>query len=496
MRNRSYKTRGTYKTYAPVKRVRLPLYLKILAWFFLNLLLLGGACALLFQAQFQLNLDWLFSAGPRQRLEAVRDLIVGELNTAPTDDWSQVLERFGSAYHVRFALFEEDGRPLIGEVGKLPKEVAARAATENPLQRGRRAHAPLRLLMRTVNPTQYWLLTSARIDNPQAGEPLHVLLVANSESISGGGLIFNPAPWIGVGIGSVVFSLLWWLPLVRGITRSVGQMTAATRQIADGRFDVRLRSRRRDELGSLAESINGMATRLDGFVVGQKRFLGDIAHELCSPLARLQLALGILEGKATEGQEPFVRSAAEKAEQMAALVGELLSFSKASFGAAPVQLAPVNVRAAAEEAVRLEHTDGADVQVEIAPELCVAADRDLLIRALANLVRNAIHYAAGAGPITVRAATVRDAVEIVVADCGPGAPEDELTKIFDPFYRADASRTRETGNAGLGLTIVKACVQSCGGSVAAANRAPHGLAVTIQLTEAAALSDEACGFEP
>lgn len=455
--------------------MRLPLYLKILAWFFLNLLLLGGACALLFQAQFQLNLDWLFSAGPRQRLEAVRDLIVGELNTAPTDDWGQVLERFGSAYHVRFALFEKDGSPLIGEIGKLPREVAARASAENPL----------RLLMRTVNPTEYWLLTSTNIDNPQAGGPMHVLLVANSESISGGGLIFNPAPWIAVGIGSVLFSLLWWLPLVRGITRSVGQMTAATRQIADGRFDVRLRSHRRDELGSLAESINGMATRLDGFVAGQKRFLGDIAHELCSPLARLQLALGILEGKATEGQEPFVRSAAEKAEQMAALVGELLSFSKASFGAAPVQLAPVNVRAAAGEAVRLEHTDGADVQVEIAPELCVAADRDLLIRALANLVRNAIHYAAGAGPITVSAAAGRAAVEIAVADCGPGAPEDELTKIFDPFYRADASRTRETGNAGLGLTIVKACVQSCGGSVSAANRAPHGLTVTIQLAEAA-----------
>ncbi len=454
-----------------MKRVRLPLYLKILAWFFLNLLLLGGACALLFQAQFQLNLDWLFSAGPRQRLEAVRDLIVGELNTSPTDDWSQVLERFGSAYHVRFALFERDGSPLIGEIGKLPKEVAARASAENPL----------RLLMRTVNPTEYWMLTNARIDNPQAGEPLHVLLVANSESISGGGLIFNPAPWIAVGIGAVVFSLLWWLPLVRGITRSVGQMTAATRQIADGRFDVRLRSRRRDELGSLSESINSMATRLDGFVVGQKRFLGDIAHELCSPLARLQLALGILEGKAVDGQEPFVRSAAEKAEQMAALVEELLSFSKASFGAAAVQLRPVNVRSAAEEALRLERVDGADLRVETPPEIWVAADRDLLIRALANLLRNAIRYAAGAGPITVSADVGREAVEIVVADSGPGVPEEELTKIFDPFYRADASRTRETGNAGLGLTIVKACVQSCCGSVAAANRIPKGLAVTIQL---------------
>ena len=452
--------------------LRLPLYL-ILAWFFLNLLLLGGACALLFQAQFQLNLDWLFSAGPRQRLEAVRDLIVGELNVTPTDEWAQVLDRFGNAYHVRFALFDEDATPLIGAVAKLPREVAARAKAEK---------SP-RLLMRTVSPTaQYWMLTAARIDNPQAGEPMNVLLVANSESISGGGLIFNPKPWIGVGIGAVVFSGLFWLPLVRGITRSVGQMTAATRQIADGRFDVRLRTRRRDELGSLAQSINGMAARLDGFVVGQKRFLGDIAHELCSPLARLQLALGILEERASPGQAPFVRSAAEKAEQMSALVGELLSFSKASFGAAAAPRGPVNLRHAVEEAARRE---GAEPQIEVAPDVVVAADADLLIRALSNLLRNAIRYAADAGPITVRAeGTSGGTVEIMVADCGPGVPEAELTKIFDPFYRADASRARETGNAGLGLTIVKACLEGCCGSVAAANRLPHGLAVTIQLAAA------------
>ena len=130
---------------------------------------------------------------------------------------------------------------------------------------------------------------------------MRVVLVVRSNTISAGGLIFDPKPWLALGFGVVVFSLLFWLPLVRGITRTIGRMMQTTRQIADGRFDVRVNLRRRDELGALGESIDQMAARLDGLVAGQKRFLGDIAHELCSPLARLQMALGILEQRATRG---------------------------------------------------------------------------------------------------------------------------------------------------------------------------------------------------
>jgi two-component system sensor histidine kinase CpxA len=500
-----------------MRRVQLPLYLKILGWFFLNLALLCGGFALLFQAQFRLNLDWLFTVGARERFEAARDLVISELNTTSPEDWGQVIYRFDAAYqNVRFGLFDEDAKRLVGEIEELPEDVrkrilegppelarrlrpssgdgevsplSAQASPEPDLEPGndagrrrRRRPPPIRALLRTTDPTQYWLLASGRVENQQLGDPMRVILVANSSSISAGGLIFNLRPWIEVGLGAVVFSLLFWLPLVGGITRSVGQMTQATRQIADGRFDVRVAMRRRDELGSLAESINQMAARLDGFVKGQKRFLGDIAHELCSPLARLQLALGILEERAGEGQIAFVQSAAEKAEQMAALVGELLLFSKAAFGGSAVRLQPVDVRAAAEEAVRREAVEGADVRLGISPNLFAAADPDLLIRALANLIRNAIRYAGKEQPIELRAAREGAEAVIRVIDSGPGVPEEELAKIFEPFYRLDASRTRDTGNVGLGLTIVKACVQSCCGSVTAHNhRQPKGFEVQIRL---------------
>jgi two-component system sensor histidine kinase CpxA len=481
----------------------LSLYVKILLWFFLNLVVLAAVFTLLFNAQFSLNLDWLLASGARERIEAVRDLIVGELNVTSPAEWPQVVERYSEAHRVRFALLDEDANLLVGDAAALPREVQerimrrdfgprptgdARAAQNAPTDarpfegpwRSRR-RPPLRAIMRTTNPTQYWLLTSARVDNWLAGDPLRVVLVARSSSMSGGGLIFNPKPWLASGIGAVIFSLLFWFPLVHGITRSVGKMRAATREIAEGRFDVRLKMRRRDELGSLGESIDQMADRLDGFLKGQKRFLGDIAHELCSPLARLQLALGILYQRASPEQTAYVRAATEKAEQIASLVGELLSFSKASFGASAIRLQPVALRKAVDEALRRESTDGAEFRIDVPADLTAAADPDLLIRALANLFRNAVRYAGTAGPIEVRASQQGDEVSLTVADHGPGVADEELPRIFDAFYRVDTARTRDTGGAGLGLALVKTCLESCCGSVTARGRQPHGLEVVLQL---------------
>jgi len=485
--------------------MRLPLYGKILAWFFLNLVVVAGVFALLLDAQFHFDLDWLFAAGARDRLEAVRDLIVGELESSPPDDWPQVLQRYSEAHRVKFALFDDEALPLVGEVRELPETVRTRmleratfkrtprpgeatpAATPRASEPNRRwPRLPLRALMRTTGPTYYWLLASARLDNPLAGGPLRVVLVARSDTLSAGGMIWNPKPWIQVGIGVFVFSLLFWLPLVRGITRTIARMMHATRQIAAGRFDVRVNLRRRDEIGSLAESIDQMAARLDGLVTGQKRFLGDIAHELCAPLAKMQMSLGILEQRVTGEDAAFVRSASEKAAQIAALVGELLSFSKASFGASSVQLKPVNVAEVAAEVVRREEAPADAITVSIAADLTVSADRELLTRAFSNLVRNARQHAAT--PVAISATRAGDEVTISVADEGPGVPEAELPRIFDAFYRLDPSRTRDTGGAGLGLAIVKTCIESCCGTVVARNREPRGLEVLVTLQTAAAPS--------
>jgi two-component system sensor histidine kinase CpxA len=164
-------------------------------------------------------------------------------------------------------------------------------------------------------------------------------------------------------------------------------------------------------------------------------------------------------------------------------VNELLSFSKASVGRANIKLQAVALRAVVEKAASRESSSagGAEVKVEVVEDLRAVADPELLLRAMGNVLRNAIRYAGNAGPITISAAREGEKVMVTIEDCGAGIPEDALEQVFDPFYRVDSSRTRETGGVGLGLSIVKTCVESCGGTVSCENRQPTGLRVLIKL---------------
>jgi two-component system sensor histidine kinase CpxA len=122
-----------------------------------------------------------------------------------------------------------------------------------------------------------------------------------------------------------------------------------------------------------------------------------------------------------------------------------------------------------------------EIRVAIPEPVRAIAEPNLLLRAISNLVRNAVRYAGTEGPITISAKREDNAAVITVTDCGPGLPVEELDRIFAPFYRLDASRNRDTGGAGLGLAIVKSCVEVSGGTVECRNREPHGLEVVIRL---------------
>ena len=344
------------------------------------------------------------------------------------------------------------------------------------------AARPEKQVIHTKNPDFYWILSRYPIQ--EAGRPPRpYILAAVSPSLESSGLLFDFRLVLGTAGVALMLSALFWWPLVRGITRSISQVTKATGQIAEGQFEVRLSEQRRDEIGSLSLAINQMAARIAGLLNGQKRFLGDVAHELCSPIARTQLALGILEQKATQSQMPYLADLREEVQMMSDLVHELLSFSKASLVADKIELSPVCLLTVAQRAIDREGNGVAEFEVRIHESLQVLAEPQMLQRSVNNLVRNAIRYAGEAGPITLSAsvaATTRQ-VALSISDCGSGVSDEELVKMFDPFYRSDPSRTRETGGIGLGLAIVRACVEACGGTVTGRNRKPSGLEVVITL---------------
>jgi two-component system sensor histidine kinase CpxA len=132
----------------------------------------------------------------------------------------------------------------------------------------------------------------------------------------------------------------------------------------------------------------------------------------------------------------------------------------------------------------LEAARDCRVELQIPDNLSVLAQPELLSRALANLVRNAVRYGGSAGRITVSAVRRDQEVRVTVSDQGPGVPEAALPQIFDPFYRGEPSRSRDTGGAGLGLAIVKTCAEACQGTVTARNAVPQGLEVQVVLKAA------------
>jgi two-component system sensor histidine kinase CpxA len=232
-----------------------------------------------------------------------------------------------------------------------------------------------------------------------------------------------------------------------------------------------------------------MAERLDGHAKGQKRFLGDIAHELCSPIARMQASLGILQQRADADADEKNRRYMEKLEgelqHMSTLVHELLSFSKANLRSEvnlkPVLLAPLVRRTLQREDVSEE---AGTAKLEVPEHYVAMADEELLSRAIGNLVRNAQRYAAGTGPVEIAASRANGHVSITVSDRGPGVSEEALPRLLEPFYRPDVARSRESGGVGLGLAIVKSCTEACGGKVEIANRQGGGLAITLKLMAA------------
>lgn len=502
---------------------RFPIYAKVLVWFFLNLAILAGVGLWLISEQIGAGKEWLLTRDARTRINAMTEAVIGELESSGEARRPSVLKRFGDAYQMEFSLWENDGGQLVGEGLTLPPEVekALRADFDRPRREpppprpkgpgafldelfgaeegdfGPQPGGPMgkagtrdpREMRNPPNPIQLvsseepkadWLLVRVPWRAQRRMPPVRATLVGRFSSIADGGLLIDLRPWIWAGFGVLVFSMIFWLPLIRSMTRAISQMTRATEQIAEGQFDVQVDEKRWDEIGRLGSAVNRMAARLAGFVTGQKRFLGDIAHELCSPLARMEMALGVMKQRTSDEMNERVEDVNEEVREMSDLVNELLSFSKAGLRAPDAPLQRVKLLEVA--ATMIEREQGqAEVINEVPEGMEVMAVESLLARAVANLVRNAVRYASDGGPITVSAIQKGSEVEVSVADRGPGVPDESLAQLFEAFYRPDAARSRETGGAGLGLAIVKTCVESMRGKVSATNREGGGLAVTITL---------------
>jgi two-component system OmpR family sensor kinase len=281
----------------------------------------------------------------------------------------------------------------------------------------------------------------------------------------------------------VIVALALLLPILLW-SRSHWQGLQTLSRVADefgaGKLSARARMQASSSIYPLAERIDHMADRIEELLVSQKNLLHSVSHELRTPIARLEFALELLDAKAAD---PALKKRIAAMEgdlwELNTLVNELLGMARLESGQA-LQREPVDL-ATLLGAVKSALPPGAavlsiDCAIDAGP---VEADARLLGRALSNLLRNAQKYAAG----TIQVLARREGawVTIAVEDDGPGIPEDERERIFEPFYRLDRSRDRATGGFGLGLSIVRKAVQLQGGSVQVEPSALGGARFVVRL---------------
>ena len=292
------------------------------------------------------------------------------------------------------------------------------------------------------------------------------------------------APWEFIVIGiatSLAFSALlaWYL------TRPIRNLRWAFDAAAAGRLETRvspLMGRRRDEIADLGRDFDRMALQLQKLVSAQRRLLHDVSHELRSPLARLQAAIGLARQEPAK-VEPSLERIEREASRLDQMVGEVLALARLEGGTAtrPKERVDLAYLAAniAEDARFEAEAAGRALRFHAEGDAPVMGDADLLHRAVENVVRNAVKFTREGTTVEVNLRATKSSAILTVTDEGPGITSAELAKVFDPFYRGEAGNG--TPGFGLGLAIAQRAIDTHGGTIRAANAPAGGLQVTIEL---------------
>jgi signal transduction histidine kinase len=324
--------------------------------------------------------------------------------------------------------------------------------------------------------------------------------------------------FLGAALGIPILVFGRWLS--NRLTAPVMELTRVVREIADtDKLDARVPVSSDDELGTLARSFNRMTesleratiereqfvrdletlnqtlegkvaartSELEAAIMAQQRLIGDISHEIKSPLARLGVALGLARLTSNNAAPKHFDRMEQEIGAVSALASELLTLARLDGASAAVAFAELDLCELVAQIVADAIYESPDRMNDIVlrepiEPIVIVGNEDLLRRAIENVVRNALFYTMPKTPVTIiitGKSSRRVAIEI--ADEGPGVPEAALAHLFEPFYRVDEARARKTGGSGVGLAICQRVVLLHGGRVQAHNRRPHGLVVEIEI---------------
>jgi signal transduction histidine kinase len=384
---------------------------------------------------------------------------------------SSFVDALGREHGVRVFVFDAEGRELTG--GYVPGPIRRLAEREG------RVEEKEVVFSRKDEPA----LAVRRVD---ATNGASYRVIFWSPRFGSADLVSHQAIVIRALVVLLVSAAVCYL-LTRSLTSPILKVRTAAHEIAGGNLAARVGGRlagRRDELAELGRDFDRMAERIEQLVTAQQRLLGDISHELRSPLTRLGVALDLARRRGGREVADLLGRMEIESARLDELIAELLVLNRLEAGGeierTPVAIGDL-VREIADDADFEAQSAGRSVRVVEAAQCEVYGDRDLLRRAIENVTRNAVRYTPEESAVEISVDCDNGTGIVRVRDYGPGAPEEDLANLFRPFYRVAGARERNTGGVGLGLAITERAVARHGGTIAASNAIDGGLVVEIRL---------------
>jgi signal transduction histidine kinase len=432
------------------------LFWRILATLWLALALVAGLSILLGRA---LNQDaWILSHHPT--LQGLAERLVQRYEGQGPHDTQRYLEHFRHRARIDIQILNDTGQPVVE--GTFPPRAAAFEARQ---QNSRRLP---------------WRRLTEEYTSPASGESyllIYRIPYRELDAWHRGSLLW---PFSALGIALVVLTL-FSLALTLSITRPLDRLRRAVHDLGQTAYQqdslARL-ARRRDELGVLAGDFNRMGQRLQGLIGSQRQLLRDVSHELRSPLARLRIALALAERAEPHQRDALWPRLGQECDRLEALISEILALAR--LDAEPGAHRPITMRPLLEKLkddARLLAPDQ-QVRIDCTGDPKVEGWPDMLERALDNLLRNALRFNPLGQPVEVTVKEQEGSLVIQVRDHGPGAANEHLALLGEPFFRAP----NQTGAGhGLGLAIARRAVERHGGSLSLGNHPEGGFIATLEL---------------
>ncbi|PKM49377.1 MAG: two-component sensor histidine kinase [Firmicutes bacterium HGW-Firmicutes-7] len=295
--------------------------------------------------------------------------------------------------------------------------------------------------------------------------------------------------FVSVGVFSMAFALVIGYIMARRLSKPIARVIDATQMISKGYFHDRINeASNTKEIGQLTESVNQLAQTLETQELLRKRLTGDVAHELRTPIATLQSHMEAMIDGIWEPDIQRIQSCHEEIMRIGRMVGDLEELSRYESENLLLTKTSFDISQVISRILQNFQTDFRKKNINIVftdKEHIIEADQDKISQVIVNLVSNALKYTAQGGLVEIEVLAEEKATKLIVRDNGSGIPEKDLPYIFERFYRADQSRNRMTGGAGIGLTIVKTIVDAHKGTIMIDSEIDMGTQISILLPKQA-----------